>query len=57
MEELRRGLWLFGFGSPKEARRILREGTGSVGGLPISLRVGERKSVVKLGEKDAVQCG
>ena len=38
MEELRRGLWLFGFESPNEARRILREGTGRFGGLPISLR-------------------
>ena len=38
VEVLGRGLWLFGFGSPNEARRILREGTGSVGGLPISLR-------------------
>ena len=38
MEELRRGLWLFGFESPNEARRILREGTGRLGGLPISLR-------------------
>ena len=38
MEVLGRGLWLFVFGSPNEARRILREGTGSVGGLPISLR-------------------
>ena len=38
VEELRRGLWLFGFDSPNEARRILREGTGSIGGLPISLK-------------------
>ena len=38
MEELRRGLWLFVFESPNEARRILREGTGRVGGLPIYLR-------------------
>ena len=38
MEELRRGLWLFGFESPNEARRILREGTCRIGGLPISLR-------------------
>ena len=38
VEELRRGLWLFGFESPNEARRILREGTGRFGGLPISLR-------------------
>ena len=38
MEELRRGLWLFGFESPNEARRILREGTGCFGGLPISFR-------------------
>ena len=38
MEELRRGLWLFGFDSPNEARRILREGTGSIGGLLISLK-------------------
>ena len=38
VEVLGRGLWLFGFGSPNEARRILREKTGSVGGLPISLR-------------------
>ena len=38
VEELRRGLWLFGFESPYEARRILREGTGSFGGLPISFR-------------------
>ena len=38
MEELRRGLWLFGFESPYEARRILREGTGSFEGLPISFR-------------------
>ena len=36
--ELRRGLWLFGFESPNEARRILREGTGRFGGFPISLR-------------------
>ena len=38
VEVLGRGLWLFGFGSPNKARRTLREGTGSVGGLPISLR-------------------
>ena len=38
VEELRRGLWLFGFESPNEARRILREGTGRLGGLPIFLR-------------------
>ena len=38
VEVLGRGLWLFDFGSPNEARRILREKTGSVGGLPISLR-------------------
>ena len=38
VEELRRGLWLFGFESPNEARRILREGTGRFGGLPIYLR-------------------
>ena len=38
VEELRRGLWLFGFESPNEARRILREGTGRLGDLPISLR-------------------
>ena len=38
VEELRRGLWLFGFESPNEARRILREGTGRLGGFPISLR-------------------
>ena len=38
MEELRRGLWLFGFESPNEARRILREGTGRFGGFPIYLR-------------------
>ena len=38
VEELRRGLWLFGFESPNEARRILREGTCRIGGLPISLR-------------------
>ena len=38
VEELRRGLWLFGFVNPNEARRILREGTGSFGGLPISFR-------------------
>ena len=38
VEELRRGLWLFGFESPNEARRILREGTERLGGFPISLR-------------------
>ena len=38
VEELRRGLWLFGFESPNEARRILREGTGCFGDLPISFR-------------------
>ena len=38
VEELRRGLWLFVFESPNEARRILREGTGRVGGFPIYLR-------------------
>ena len=38
VEVLSRGLWLFGFESPNEARRILREGTGRVGGLPITLR-------------------
>ena len=38
VEELRRGLWLFGFESPNEARRILREGTGRFGGFPIYLR-------------------
>ena len=38
VEELRRGLWLFVFESPNEARRILREGTGRLGGFPISLR-------------------
>ena len=38
MEELRRGLWLFGFEIPNEARIILREGTGRLGGLSISLR-------------------
>ena len=38
VEVLRRGLWLFGFGCPNEARQILREGTGSVGGFPITLR-------------------
>ena len=38
VEELRRGLWLFGFESPNEARRILREGTDRLGGFPISLR-------------------
>ena len=38
VEELRRGLWLFGFESPNEARRILREGTRILGGFPISLR-------------------
>ena len=38
VEELRRGLWLFVFESPNEARRILKEGTGRLGGFPISLR-------------------
>ena len=38
VEELRRGLWLFGFESPNEARRILREGKGRFGGFPIYLR-------------------
>ena len=38
VEELRRGLWLFGFESPNEARRILREGTCRFGGFPIYLR-------------------
>ena len=38
VEELRRGLWLFGFERPYEARRILREGTGSFGGFPIFFR-------------------
>ena len=38
VEELRRGLWLFGFENPNEARRILREGIGRFGGLPIYLR-------------------
>ena len=33
VEELRRGLWLFGFESPNEARRILKEGTGRLGGF------------------------
>ena len=31
MEETRKGLWLFGFESPKEARRILRKGTRRLG--------------------------
>ena len=38
VEELRRGLWLFGFESPNEAQRILRAGTCRFGGFPISLR-------------------
>ena len=38
VEEPRRGLWLFGFENPNEVRRILREGTCRIGGLPISLR-------------------
>ena len=38
MEELRKGLWLFGSENPNEARRILREGTRRLGGLSISLR-------------------
>ena len=38
VEELRKGLWLFGFASPNEARRILREDTRRLGGLSISLR-------------------
>ena len=38
VEELRRGLWLFDFESPNEARRILREGKGRFGGFPIYLR-------------------
>ena len=42
VEELRRGLWLFGFESPNEARRILREGTRRLGGFPISLREWEK---------------
>ena len=38
MEEMGKGLWLFGFESPNEARRILREGTRRLGGFSISLR-------------------
>ena len=38
MEEMEKGLWLFGLESPNEARRILREGTRRLGGFSISLR-------------------
>ena len=38
MEEMGKGLWLFGFESPNGARRILREGTRRLGGFLISLR-------------------
>ena len=51
VEVLGRGLWLFGFGSPNEARRILREGTGSVGGLPIYLREWGKDVGCKVGKE------
>ena len=38
MEEMGKGLWLFGFKSPKEAERILREGTRRLEGFSISLK-------------------
>ena len=38
VEEMGKGLWLFGFKSPNEVRRILREGTRRLGGLSISIR-------------------
>ena len=38
VEEMGKRLWLFGFESPNEVRRILREGTRRLGGFSISLR-------------------
>ena len=38
VEEMGKGLWYFGFESPNEARRILREGTIRLGNFSISLK-------------------
>ena len=42
VEEMGKGLWSFGFESPKEAERILRKGTRRLSGFSISLRKWEK---------------